>query len=254
MIAFLPLVIFEAITAWYPNLHSAGKLILAQENIDRELAKDDYISHTAILIEPTDITLQIKELRVDWGHELADAVTFSLRRGDSLVIKGKSGSGKSTLAMGISGLLEYTGSCTINQREVRDIANLPELLTGALQQSHIFATTLRENLKVAKSDATDDQLRSILSLVELGEFSLDEMLGQMGRVLSGGEAKRLAVARALLSSAPIIVLDEPTEHLDSQRALRIEKSIMQACRERILIVITHSGWLNVGQRVTLTRE
>jgi ATP-binding cassette subfamily C protein CydC len=206
------------------------------------------------LVETTDITMQVKEMRVDWGHELADPVTFSMHRGDSLVIKGKSGSGKSTLAMGISGLMEYTGSCMINDVQVRDIGNLPELLTGALQQSHIFATTLRENLKVAKSDATDTQLLAILTLVELDEISLDEMLGQMGRALSGGEAKRLAVARALLSSAPIIILDEPTEHLDSERALRIENSIMQACRERILIVITHSGWLNVGQRVTLARE
>ncbi len=254
MIAFLPLVIFEAITTWYPNLHSAGKLILAQENIDRELAKDCYNSHAAIQVEPTDITLQIKEMRVDWGHELADPVTFSMRRGDTLVIKGKSGSGKSTLAMGISGLLDYKGSCTINEVQVRDIGNLPELLTGALQQSHIFATTLRENLKVANSDATDAELLSILILVELDEISLDEMLGQMGRALSGGESKRLAVARALLSSAPIIVLDEPTEHLDSQRAQRIEDAIIEACRDRILIVITHSGWLNVGQRVTLARE
>ena len=254
MIAFLPLVIFEAITAWYPNLHSAGKLILAQENIESELLKDDHGIQTAILVEPTDVTLNIKDLQVDWGQEIADPVTFSMSLGDSLVIKGKSGSGKSTLALGISGLLEYTGSCTINDVQVRDIENLPELLTGALQQSHIFATTLRENLKVAKPDATDDQLMSILTLVELDEISLDEMLGQFGRALSGGEAKRLAVARALLSSAPIIVLDEPTEHLDAQRALRIESSIMQACRERILIVITHSGWLNVGQRVSLARE
>jgi thiol reductant ABC exporter CydC subunit len=254
MIAFLPLVIFEAITAWYPNLHSAGKLILAQENIDRELAKDGQAIQKSIQVDPAVMSLKIEDMRVDWGQELADPVTFSMRRGDSLVLTGKSGSGKSTLAMGISGLLEYSGSCRINDTQVRDIANLPELLTGALQQSHIFATTLRENLKLAKPDATDAQLLSVLTLVELDEISLDEMLGQMGRALSGGEAKRLAVARALLSSAPIIVLDEPTEHLDSQRAQRIEASIMQACRERILIVITHSGWLNVGQRVTLARE
>jgi thiol reductant ABC exporter CydC subunit len=254
MIAFLPLVIFEAITTWYPNLHSAGKLILAQENIDCELAKDGQAIHKSIQIDPAEITLKIEDMRADWGHELADPVNFSMRRGDTLVINGKSGSGKSTLAMGISGLLEYTGLCTINDVQVRDIGNLPELLTGALQQSHIFATTLRENLKLANPDATDAQLLSVLRLVELDEISLDEMLGQMGRALSGGEGKRLAVARALLSSAPIIVLDEPTEHLDSQRAQRIEDAIIKACRERILIVITHSGWLNVGQRVTLARE
>ena len=254
MIAFLPLVIFEGITAWYPNLHSAGKLILAQENIDHELARDEQAIQATMQVNPTGISLQIVQMQVNWGRELAAPVSFSLTAGDSLVINGKSGSGKSTLALGISGLMEYTGSCMINQHEVRDILNLPELLTGALQQSHLFATTLRENLKVAKPDATDVEMISVLAIVELDDLSLDEMLGQMGRSLSGGEAKRLAVARALLSSAPIIVLDEPTEHLDSQRALRIENSIMQACRERILIVITHSGWLNVGQRVSLARE
>jgi len=254
MVAFLPLVIFEAITAWYPNLYSAGKLIVAQENIDAQLTRPEAIVVPKVFLDSEDVTLVLDQMQVDWGITLASPLSLTLSPGQSLVIEGKSGSGKSTLAMGISGLLGYAGSCRINNVEVRDISNLPHLLTGALQQSHIFSTSLRENLKIAKNDASDEELMQALTMVELDGISLDEMVGRLGRTLSGGESKRLAVARALLSSAPIIILDEPTEHLDREMALRIEESILGACQDRILIVITHSGWLNVARRVTLARE
>ncbi len=227
---------------------------MAKENIYSHISKPEALVIPSISVDTHVLTLELDQMQVDWGVSLAAPLSLTLSPGQSIVIAGKSGSGKSTLAMGISGLLEYRGSCRINGVEVRDISNLPELLTGALQQSHIFATSLRENLKVAKSDAHDQELIDVLSLVGLQTISLDEMIGRMGRALSGGEAKRLAVARALLSSASIIILDEPTEHLDAEMALRIEKSILGACSDRILIVITHSGWLNVAQRVTLARE
>lgn len=254
MVAFLPLVIFEAITAWYPNLYSAGKLIVAQENIKFQIERPDSLVAPNVTVDTDDVTLVLDQMQVDWGITLAAPLSLTLSPGQSVVITGKSGSGKSTLAMGISGLLEYSGSCRINSVEVRDISNLPHLLTGALQQSHIFATSLRENLKIAKSDASDEELIRVLTLVELNDISLDVMVGRLGRKLSGGEAKRLAVARALLSSAPIVILDEPTEHLDREMSLRLEESILGACQNRILIVITHSGWLNVARRVTLARE
>ena len=254
MVAFLQLVIFEAITAWYPNLYSAGKLIVAQDNIDSQISMPEALKFPSVTVDTHVLTLELDQMQVDWGVPLAAPLSLTMSPGQSIVIAGKSGSGKSTLAMGVSGLLEYRGSCRINGVEVRDISNLPELVTGALQQSHIFATSLRENLKVAKTDATDEDLIDTLTIVGLQSISLDEMIGRMGRALSGGEAKRLAVARALLSSAPIIILDEPTEHLDSEMAQRIEKSILGACSDRILIVITHSGWRNVAQRVTLARE
>ena len=260
MIVFLPLVLFESITNWYPNLYSSGKMILAQENIDRELlvekgsADTRAHSQSEFHFAALPLTLTLSKMQVDWGRELAAPISFSLNQGESVVISGKSGSGKSTLAMGVSGLLEYRGSCQINGTEVREISNLPTLLSGALQHSHIFSTSLRENLKIARGAATDEEILKVLEIVELGHISLDTRLGLAGRTLSGGEAKRLAVARALLSDAKIVVLDEPTEHIDPEQAARIETGIIHACRERILIVITHSGWLNVRQRVLLARE
>jgi ATP-binding cassette subfamily C protein CydC len=72
--------------------------------------------------------------------------------------------------------------------------------------------------------------------------------------ISGGESKRLGLARALLSSAPILILDEPTEHLDSELASRIEERVFQQVGDRILIIITHSGWGLAGRTITLARE
>ena len=80
---------------------------------------------------------------------------------------------------------------------------------------------------------------------------LDTVIGQFGRAISGGESKRLGLARALLSKAEILVLDEPTEHLDQDLARRIERRIL--AMDRILIVITHSGWEDASATLQLVR-
>ena len=94
----------------------------------------------------------------------------------------------------------------------------------------------------------------ILDLVELSDISLDTVVGEFGRPLSGGEAKRLGLARALLSPAAILILDEPTEHLDLDLAERIEKRVLAEFADRILLIITHSGWGLAGRTITLARE
>ena len=138
--------------------------------------------------------------------------------------------------------------------ELSHASNLHQILASSLQRTHIFNTTLRENLKIANPDATDEVLEEMLNLLELQEIPLDTVLGEFGRPLSGGEGKRLAVARALLSPAPILVLDEPTEHLDADLALRVEEKIRRVTAKRTLIVITHSGWLKSDRSLDITRE
>ena len=127
-------------------------------------------------------------------------------------------------------------------------------MAGSLQQGHIFNTSIRENLKIADQASPDSVLLKILEMVELSHLSLDTVVGEFGRPLSGGEAKRLGLARALLSPAPILILDEPTEHLEEDLALRIEERVLEHCADRILVIITHSGWGKAGRSVTLTRE
>lgn len=253
MAIFLPLVAFEGITTWYPNLFISGKLLRAQKTIDDLLdAEIEVTQKRECAFNGAELILE--DVSVAWDKPFMSPVTTKVSQGELLVIRGRSGSGKSTLALGLCGVLPYSGSIRVGGIELSNVNNLHQILVSSLQRTHIFNTTLRENLKIANPDATDEVLEEMLNLLELQEIPLDTVLGEFGRPLSGGEGKRLAVARALLSTAPILVLDEPTEHLDADLALRIEEKIRRVSAKRTLIVITHSGWLKSDRRVDITRE
>ena len=253
MAIFLPLVAFEGITNWYPNLFISGKLLRAQRSID-SLVSESGSRNIVIAQTPATSHLAIESTTVAWDKSFMSPVTAHVSKGEVLVIRGKSGSGKSTLALALVGLLPYEGSITLGGLEVRDISDLHTYISASLQRGHIFNTSLRENLKIANPDAGDAEIQRILNLLELDAISLDEVVGEFGRPLSGGEAKRVGVARALLSPAPIILLDEPTEHLDHQLAERLEMRIAEECRDKSLIVITHSGWAKSTRTVAIERE
>ena len=257
MIIFLPLVMFEALTLWYPNLFGAGKLLLAREEVGGIINSQTTRKEARTSINGSITQIVARDVQAKWGEgeHFMEPVSFSIAAGGSLVIRGRSGSGKSTLAMALLGLLDYDGEIFINGAELRTIEDPP--MAGAIQSSHIFNTSLRENLKIAAPQASDDELVEVLQSVELDSLltqlpqGLDTVIGQFGRALSGGEAKRLGLARALLSEADILVLDEPTEHLDHDLARRLERRILEM--ERILIVITHSGWEGTSATLQLVR-
>jgi len=211
-------------------------------------------AHESAHVRFTGQDVLLQSASVAWDKPFMAPVSTRVSQGELLVIRGRSGSGKSTLALALCGVLPYSGSIKVGGIELSKIGNLSEILVSSLQRTHIFNTTLRENLKIANSTATDLELSKTLAILELSDIALDTVLGEFGRPLSGGEGKRLAVARALLSSAPILVLDEPTEHLDADLARRVEASIRAECRERTLIVITHSGWVKSDRTVEITRE
>ena len=205
----------------------------------------------------TEVSLHAQNVQVKWDQHFMTPVTFDLNTGECLVIRGRSGSGKSTLAMALLGLLPYEGELTLNKSQLRDVDQSWKWITGSVQSGHVFNTTLRENLKIASPDATDETLLKALAIVELDSLidemneGLDTVVGEFGRALSGGEVKRLNLARALVSPAPIIFLDEPTEHLDSELAIRIEDRVIAL--GRTLIVITHSGWNRATKTLQLVR-
>jgi ATP-binding cassette subfamily C protein CydC len=253
MAIFLPLVAFEGVTNWFPNLFVSGKLLRAQQSVD-SLARSRKLENRPISKLPSAFDVHINSATVSWDKTFMNPVNASVEPGEILVLKGKSGSGKSTFALGLLGLLPYSGSIAIGGIQVREISTIYRLISASLQDGHIFNTSLRENLKIANSDVTDKEILRMLEILELNHISLDEILGEFGRPLSGGEAKRLGVARALLSKAPIVILDEPTEHLDAQLAERLETRISAECEDRALIVITHSGWAKCTRTVSITRE
>lgn len=258
MMIFLPLVMFEAITMWYPNIFTSGKLLASQRAVDELLNESEELPEI-VQLDETVTSFACKDVRVSWQANFMQNFSCEVSKGELLVIRGKSGVGKSTLAMGLLGLLPYQGSITVNGKELSSFTDVNQHIVGTVQRSHIFNTSIRENLKVGNSTASDDQILIVLAMLELDNLvsemsnGLDTIIGDFGRVVSGGEAKRLAIARTLLSDADMYIFDEPTEHLDHQLAERIEVAITALMKEKIAIVITHSGWSRANKTLTMLR-
>lgn len=251
MLIFLILVGFEGYTAWFPNLFQAGKNRRAMESVDLLATRNNAPTDTTICA-PLEHTLQLTDFSPYWRDHILKPITLTLAPGEQLLISGESGVGKSTLAAALFRFAPFTGEATVGGI---DISDLPSgILSGSLQRGHIFNTTLRENLKIGDVEASDEDLIAVLRDVELDYLNLDEHLGEFGRPISGGEAKRLAIARALISHAPILILDEPLEFLDHERATRIEEKIITRTAGRTLIVISHAPWLQYSRKVILARE
>lgn len=252
MAIFLILVGFEGYTTWFPNLFPAGKNRRASQTVDA--LSEEKLAATRTFLQPSDSTISVRDCEANWGEKFLEPVSFELNPGQTLVIEGPSGVGKSTFAAALLGYANYSGSLKIGGVEVRDIEDRHRLISGTLQNGHIFNTTLRENLKIADEGAPDEKLEQVLISLELEKISLDEVLGEFGRTLSGGEAKRVAIARAMLADTPIIILDEPLEHLDNQLAIRIQSAVSTLAAGKSLIVITHSPWLQYSRKLALARE
>ena len=258
MLIFLPLVMFEAITVWYPNLFASGKLLASQMAVDSLLKSQEVVATEKILTESIK-TLSCKDVKVAWDSNFMRHLSFEVTQGQLLVIRGKSGVGKSTLIMGLLGQLPYTGKIAVNGENLSDFTNLNQRIVGTVQRSHVFNTSIRENLKVGNPEATDEDIYRILRMLELEALihemssGLDTIIGEYGRSLSGGEAKRLAIGRVLLADADVYIFDEPTEHLNQELASRIEREITEYLKEEIVIVVTHGGWNHADKTLTLLR-
>ncbi|EEY38850.1 heme ABC transporter ATP-binding protein/permease CydC [Vibrio mimicus] len=175
-----------------------------------------------------------------------DKFTLSLSQGHKVAIVGQTGSGKSTL---IQLLCRYwdvqAGQITIGGIDIRDWreSDLRAAISVVSQRVDILNGTLRDNLKLANTEATDEQLSEILRQVGLEKLlqdsALNAWLGDGGRQLSGGEKRRIGIARALLHDAPILLLDEPTEGLDKQTEQQIMQLLHSHFANKTVLFITH---------------
>jgi len=187
---------------------------------------------------------------------LIEGLDLSLSPGERVAVLGPSGIGKSTLAELLVRFRDpERGRITLDGLDLRDIAQA-ELRRAVLlcgQDAHLFNTTIRENLLIGRRDASSEELLEALRTVELADWvtvlprGLDTRVGAEGSELSGGQRQRLALARALLSKARFLILDEPTAHLEDDLALRIARRILARSRpEQALLVITHDRLLAEG--------
>lgn len=195
--------------------------------------------------------IALRSVTLTWAGNPRPALReldLDLPSGRRLAVVGPSGAGKSTLA---HLLLRFAdpdaGVVTLDGVDVArlDPEAVRALVAWAPQDPHVFGTTLAANLRLASPGATDARLRRVVDQVGLGSWAagladgFDTLLGERGATVSGGEAQRIGIARALLADRPVLVLDEPTAHLDEEGAAALERQVLDAAAGRSLVWITH---------------
>ena len=181
-------------------------------------------------------------------EEILKGITFTTLPGTVTALVGPSGAGKTTISALLPRLYDVTGGAIkIDGHDLRDLSlsSLRESIGVVMQDSHLFHDTIAANLRYAKNDATDDEMREacksaqIWDLIDSLPNRLETMVGERGHRLSGGEKQRLAIARLLLKSPSIVILDEATAHLDSENEELVQRVLASALRGRTSIVIAH---------------
>jgi ATP-binding cassette subfamily C protein CydC len=203
-------------------------------------------------------TLTIKELSVAWpGMEPTQPVTATVEPGGALGIVGRSGVGKSTLLLALAGVRGPASGTVLIDGIPASGAHTGTVVALTPEDAHLFGTSIVENLRVARGDVSPAEATAALVTVGLGPWlaslpeGLETLIGTGGGTVSGGERRRLLLARALLSPAPIHLIDEPAEHLDADGvdALRAAVLGMRAKGHSVVIVTHDMGILDVVDEV-----
>ncbi|MGL4340251.1 MAG: ABC transporter ATP-binding protein [Rhodoglobus sp.] len=250
---------FGAITSVNQALGALGRI---QEIIDLPSESDS--DHVITPVAAISSTAAISFENVEFSHhekaepsqkdssdtsgQVLHGVSFTAERGMRTALVGPSGAGKSTILTLIERFYDPTaGVVRLDGRDIRDIerTELRSQIGYVEQDAPVLAGTIRENLLLSTPDATDEQCVAVLTDVNLGAVlersprGLDAPVGEDGVMLSGGERQRLAIARALLSAAPILLLDESTSSLDGVNEQLLREAIDAVAAHRTLIVIAH---------------
>ena len=180
--------------------------------------------------------------------EILKGISFTAEPGTLTAIVGPSGAGKTTFSALLPRLYDVTeGAIEINGHDIRDftLQSLRDQIGVVAQDPHLFHESIAENLRYAKSDATEEEMieackaAQIWSMIEALPNGLETMVGERGHRLSGGEKQRLAIARMLLKAPSIVILDEATAHLDSENEDLVQEALKSALVGRTSIVIAH---------------
>ncbi|OFK32585.1 lipid A export ATP-binding/permease MsbA [Corynebacterium sp. HMSC064E08] len=202
-------------------------------------------AHSTKATAPHAPEISLRDLSVDIGEKrILSDINLTIPAGSRVGIVGPSGSGKSTLLRVLAGLQPHSGEVCLDG----DALSTPELLANSLlisQQPAIFGTTVADNLRIACPDATAVDMRKalrdvhLLTEIEQRPGGLDSEVGDQGNWLSGGQRRRLAIARGLLGAAPIVLLDEPTADIDRRTEGLIKESLTRLAEGRTSIMVAH---------------
>jgi ATP-binding cassette, subfamily C, bacterial CydC len=175
-------------------------------------------------------SVRVADLTIGWPGfaPVTSGISFDLAAGESVAVVGPSGVGKTTLAATVLGLIPPVNGDVTTAGRVGYLA----------QDAHLFATTIAENVRIGNKDASDAEV--VTALAEAGlSLDPDRVVGELGATLSGGEARRLALSRLLAGSYDVLVLDEPSEHLDAPTADALLDDLFSGVGTRPLLVVTH---------------
>lgn len=250
VLALLPLATAELVA----GLPESAQRLLGAAGSARRLAELDALAapHTvSAAAAPAAAELTAERLSVRWPQAPADAVQdvdLVIGHGRRLALTGRSGAGKSTVLAALMRYLDPSaGRVLLDDTDTRayDGDSVREQIAWCGPETHLFDSSLRENLRLARPSAGDADLRAALTRAQLGPWlsglpdGLDTPLGAHGTPVSGGERQRIGVARALLSDRPILLLDEPTAHLDAPTAAALAADVLAATEGRSALVVTH---------------
>ena len=214
---------------------------------------------------PGEVDLAMRDVRFRYEPDqpwVLDGLSLDLPPGGKLILAGRSGAGKSTLVNLLLRFWEFQeGEITLNGRSIRDYD--PDTLRACFgvveQRPYLFNASIYDNLRVARPQAGRVEIETAARQAQLHDFiaalpgGYDTEVGSLGMALSGGERQRLAIARALLRDAPILVLDEPTAHLDPATARAVMDTIL-AENGRSLLLITHEDGTNQLKTENIQRK
>ncbi|AUO65044.1 cysteine/glutathione ABC transporter ATP-binding protein/permease CydC [Citrobacter freundii complex sp. CFNIH2] len=250
LFVFCALAAFEALAPVTGAFQHLGQVIASAMRIT-ELTeqKPEVTFPTDISDVPVQVTLTLHDVSFSYpeqAQKALDSLSLQVNPGEHIAILGRTGCGKSTLLQLLTRAWDpQQGEILLNGRPIATLneATLRKTISVVPQRVHLFSATLRDNLLLAAPDASDEQLADTLRRVGLEKLlddaGLNSWLGEGGRQLSGGELRRLAIARALLHDAPLMLLDEPTEGLDATTESQMLELLAEVMRDKTLLMVTH---------------
>jgi thiol reductant ABC exporter CydC subunit len=260
VLVLIPLAAHEVFGGLGPAAQQIPRLRSAAARVTEVMERPDPVAEPAEPAAPPgppyDIT--VRGLVARWdpaGPDVLRGVDLDLPAGSRTALIGASGAGKTTLAMVLLRFLDpVAGTVRLGASDIGTLSGdqVRSVIGLCAQDAHIFDTTLRENLRLARPHATGDELTDVLRKARLADWTeglpagLDTAVGEHGAQLSGGQRQRLALARVLLAGFPVVVLDEPAEHLDEPTADALTRDLLTATAGRTVLLITHRPVADLG--------